>query len=400
MNPRRKYDVCASVISDLQFDARVWKEARSLAGAGRSVSLCGPVFDIERAARRRDMSGLDVHEFPFGNRRGGKSYPRRISAVLRVWASVLRTDARVYHAHDIHVAPPAWVASRLRGARLVYDAHELWTEPEAPGPRARIASLGQSLLERLMVTTSDAVFTTNDSRAQTLTQRYGRTDVTVLANVPSLTAELDASAAERTNGKRTVLYMGRIMARSRAFFETIQALRHLDDNVELAVIGFGWESQRDQIREWARDLGVVRRVHLLAPMPFDQLAHAASAAHVGLVPIYGETLSDRLGDTNKLHEYLMGGVPVVASDLPEIRRVVTMGEPQVGELFDPRSPESIARAVAKVIDDPHYEDRRKEARRLAEEYFNWTVEERKLLDVYARMLGDRATPLEPVLEEA
>ena len=152
-------------------------------------------------------------------------------------------------------------------------------------------------------------------------------------------------------------------------------------------------------REWARDLGVLRRVHLLAPMPFDRLAEAASAAQVGLVPIYGETLSDRLGDTNKLHEYLMGGVPVVASDLPEIRRVVTMGEPQVGELFDPRSPESIARAVTKVIDDPHYQERRKEARRLAEEHFNWTVEERKLLDVYTRILGDRPARLEPLLEE-
>src|SRR5262249_7240253 len=162
----------------------------------------------------------------------------------------LRTDARVYHAHDIHVAPPAWVASRLRGARLVYDAHELWTEPEAPGPRARIASLGQALLERLMVTSSDAVFTTNDSRAQTLIERYGRPDVTVLANVPPLTEELDATVAARTNGKRTILYVGRIMAKSRAFFETIQALRHLDDNVELAIIGFGWESQREQIREW------------------------------------------------------------------------------------------------------------------------------------------------------
>jgi glycosyltransferase involved in cell wall biosynthesis len=399
MTRHRQYDVCASVISDLQFDARVWKEARSLAGAGRSVSLHGPAFDIERAGRRRDASGVEVHEIPFGKRRGGKSYVRRVSTLIQVWAAVLRTEARVYHAHDIHVAPPSWIASRLRGARLVYDAHEMWAEPQSPGLRARITALGAALLERLMVTSSDAVITTNDSRAQTLTQRYGRTDVTVLANVPFLTETIDATGTTGANGKRTILYVGRISAKGRAFLETIQALRDLDDDVELVIIGFGWESQRDQIREWARDLGVARRVHLLPPMPFDEVAVAASAAYVGLVPIYGESLNHRLGDTNKLHEYLMGGVPVVASDLPEISRVVRMGQPQVGELFDPRSAESIARAVRKVIDDPRYQERRAEARRLAEERFNWTIEERKLIALYARILGERPAPSELVPEQ-
>ena len=56
----------------------------------------------------------------------------------------------------------------------------------------RIAALGEALLERLMVTTSDAVITTNESRAQTLIQRYGPIDVTVLANVPLLAERIDA----------------------------------------------------------------------------------------------------------------------------------------------------------------------------------------------------------------
>ncbi|MBV9836910.1 MAG: hypothetical protein JO156_02240, partial [Solirubrobacterales bacterium] len=73
MKRRPRYDVCASVISDLQFDARVWKEARSLAAGGRSVLLVGPVFDIDRPRRRFDPSGVEVHEFPIGRRDRRKS---------------------------------------------------------------------------------------------------------------------------------------------------------------------------------------------------------------------------------------------------------------------------------------------------------------------------------------
>jgi glycosyltransferase involved in cell wall biosynthesis len=127
-------------------------------------------------------------------------------------------------------------------------------------------------------------------------------------------------------------------------------------------------------------------VHLLPPRPFEDLAHTAAAATIGLVPLSPKTLNSYLGDTNKLFEYLMGGIPVAASDLPEIRRVVTSGDPPVGELFDPDSAESIAEAVSKLLADPElYERRRREARRLALELFNWEIEERRLLAIYRRL---------------
>jgi len=105
------------------------------------------------------------------------------------------------------------------------------------------------------------------------------------------------------------------------------------------------------------------------------------------VPIKPINLGSHTGDTNKLFEYLMAGLPVVASDLPEIHRVISQGDPPVGELFDPRSPDSIADAVVRIVSDKReYEARRREARRLAVERFNWSVEEGVLLRAYAETL--------------
>jgi glycosyltransferase involved in cell wall biosynthesis len=133
-------------------------------------------------------------------------------------------------------------------------------------------------------------------------------------------------------------------------------------------------------------------VSFLPPRPFEELVRTAAAATVGLVPVKPDNLNNLLGDTNKLFEYLMAGLPVVASDLPEIRRVVTAGAPPVGEIFDPSSPESIASAVRRVLADPdEYERRRREARRLAVEQFNWELEERTLLRMY-ESLGPRVEP--------
>jgi len=82
----------------------------------------------------------------------------------------------------------------------------------------------------------------------------------------------------------------------------------------------------------------------------------------------------------------MAGLPVVASDLPEIRRVVIQGQPAVGELFEPSDPQSIADAVRRVL-GAGIEQRRQEARRLAVDHFNWEIEERRLLDRYRELLG-------------
>ena len=108
---RPRYDVCAAVVSDLAFDARVWKEARSLAQAGYRVALIGCRYDLPAPAWRRD-GDIDVFEVSLGTRKG-VSILGRIRTLLRLSFEILRTRARSYHAHNIHVGPAALLASRL-----------------------------------------------------------------------------------------------------------------------------------------------------------------------------------------------------------------------------------------------------------------------------------------------
>jgi len=384
----KRYDVCAAVVSDLAFDARVWKEARSLAGAGYRVALIGCRYDID-SPRRRTEDGIDVFEVSLGSRSAGVSVLARAGTLLRLSLQILRTRARVYHAHNIHVGPQSWLAAKLRGARLVYDAHELYGELHG-GPLTRLAVRAERPLERLMATSSDAVVTTNDSRAAALAERYNPRRLVTLANVPARRDEvvpLDPGYGEG----RILLYQGGIYGAGRSFEETIRALPLLPEDVVFAIVGFGRDGDIARLRTVAESLGVASRLRLLPPRPFDELVQTAAAATVGLVPIKATSLNNYLGDTNKLFEYLMAGIPVAASDLPEIRRVVEQGDPPVGEIFDPLDPASIAAAVARVLEnDERYAARRVEARRLALAELNWEHEERKLRSLYRDLTGAAA----------
>jgi glycosyltransferase involved in cell wall biosynthesis len=384
MRNQQRYDVCSVVVADLAFDARVRKEVGSLAAAGYRVVVVGCAYELSTTRRRRD-EGADFVEVPLGSRSGSVSILSRAVTLLRMWLVVIRTSARVYHAHNIHPFPAAWLASRIRRARLVYDAHELYGESADPGRLAAVVSWMNGRIERFAVRRSDVVITTNCSRSSVLGERHGRTAL-VLENVPRLVEEVRPLDPGFPIGNPILLYQGGIYAVARGFHETIQALHELDD-VHFVVLGFGRERDLELIRGWAREEGLANRVHLFPPRAPGDLVRTAACATVGLVPIRLRTTSSLTGDTNKLFEYLMAGTPVATTDLPEIRKAISAGSPPVGEFFDVSSPASIAEAVRRILADPEeYEARRREARRLAVEHYNWEAQEPRLLQAYSAIL--------------
>ena len=384
--------VCVAVISDLSLDARVWKEVRSLTSFGHSVRLIGCAYELDKTVRT-EVDGVEVVEIPIGSR-ARVSLLQRLRTLLAVWRAIASTRADVYHAHNVHVAPIAWLTARLRRARLVYDGHELYGEAVRvgddgaampPGRQDRIGAFLALRVERFVIRRADVVITTNRSRARILGERHGRDTVEVLQNVPHPVDMVEPLDPGFPQGVPVLLYQGGVYARGRAFRQTIEAVRLVDD-LHLVILGFGRDADLELIRAWSRRAEVENRVLLLPPRPFHELVRTAAAATVGIVPLIPWNLNNVYGDTNKLYEYLMAGLPVVASDLPELRATVTSGNPPVGEVFDPTSPESIARAIVQVISDPRYAERRTEARRLALERYNWDLEEKVLSRIYDRLL--------------
>ena len=181
---RKTYDVCCAVVSDLEFDARVWKEVRTLSVAGYRVMLVGCCY--ERSGRRYAAGeSVDVVEVSLGSRNGKVSVLGRMQTLARIWIEILRTHAHAYHCHNIHVGPPMWLASRLRNKPLVYDGHELYGAPRRRTLPSALAALPGRAVEGAMVRSSDAVVTTNTLRADVLERRWHVSGVHVLGNVPA-----------------------------------------------------------------------------------------------------------------------------------------------------------------------------------------------------------------------
>lgn len=293
----------------------------------------------------------------------------------------LAVGAAVWHSHDLNtLAVGVHCKKRRPGTRLVYDSHELATERSRMTPRARRRAGRQE--KRGLRHVDEGIWTTR-TRAEHVVRRYGIPFPTLIHNVPELLEVQQGWDLHERLGiptdRRLLVYQGSIQE-YRGIEESIEAVTLLERCV-LVIIGYGYH--RPALEEMVRRRGLDDRVRFFGPIPNDELLYYTASADVGLCVIRGQSLSYRWSMPNKLFEYMMAGIPVVASDFEEMGRVVR--EEGVGTVCDPDDPESIAVAVRAIVDDPEAAARFRAATRVAISRYNWDHEEQKLLALYRRL---------------
>jgi glycosyltransferase involved in cell wall biosynthesis len=364
----------------VEFDSRVRREASALAAAGHEVCVLelapvpGGAATLDGFERRSVLStGDPPSRLPWRLERAAMA----VSFVR----GIVRLRPDVVHAHDAAMLLPGIAGARLAGARLVYDSHELATSVPY---RERAWSWFVSAVERLVVPRCAAVITVSDGIAARLRERYRLAATpTVVRNVSDLRPGGAGGLRERLGVDTSaplVLHQG-APAPDRGCEVLVDAVARLG-GVRLAFLGDPEPGYGQVLEARVRDRGIGDRVALLPSVPLDRLLAWTAEADVGVTLLQDTCENHRLALPNKLFEYIAAGVPVVASALPEIERlVVSYG---VGWCAPPSDPEALAGALRHAIAhrrDPELHERLRHA---ADE-LRWPVEKARLIELYDRL---------------
>ncbi len=394
------------VTSTLLHDNRVRRQAQTLAAAGYQVMVYS---HIEAASVPKlgwsptNPQAVPVPRPAWETASGWSRVSGHASDLFRWGGSqALRQaagadQAAVYHAHDLDtLAAGAWLARRHR-SRLVYDAHELFVDQMDLGPAALVhipfpSRLKQALaranytrLERRLIRQAGAVITVSASIARELASRYGIPQPAVVLNTPSY-RDLGAGSNWLRDRLglgpeiRLLLLQGSVLP-GRGLLELVQSLTLLPEACHLVFLGFNLGTFQQPIRQEIARLSLGARVHLLDALPPEDLLAATASADAGVLLLAGHNLNDRYAMPNKLFEYLMAGLPFVATDWPEVGRVAR--ETGAGLTISAITPAAIAGAVQQLLGDPAaYQARRQAALDAARAVYNWEKQAETLLSVY------------------
>ena len=371
------------VRNGMEHDARVEKEARTLAGAGHAVTVVAEAAPGLPLREERDGYGIVRVPRP-ATRIIGLRYLAHRRGVLQ---ALLATAPDVLHAHDADALEPVGVAARRLGVPYVYDSHELFLKQKRRG-RGRVYWAGFLALywwvERRHVRGAAGRLTVSRPIADYLGRRYGRR-FELVPNYPEVQARptrreiRSLPGAERIGAEAPIVLRLGGLTPGRGVEQLVDAMA-LVEGAHLVLLGLG--SIAPDLLKRAADVGVADRVHVLAPVPESQVIDYAASAQVGVSPAIPSSLNDAYSLPNKLFQYMAAGIPLIASDFPHLREIVR--EPGAGLLVDMRDPRAIAEAIASVLHDPAAaSEMGANGRRAVETQFSWGRSAERLLAIYA-----------------
>ena len=261
-----------------------------------------------------------------------KTVDRHIRIAKRIADSVDVEEFDVIHAHDLIAAISiSFLKKRKAGLKVVWDAHELYPELRYKTPK--LNRFAKKIISQISARV-DAFITINDSFIKYYRENFpGLPTGTVLMNAtrrgrPVQSGQSSSPLRLHTGIDSTqmiLLFQGGV-AGGRGIDVLVEVAYKLPHDWSIVVMGDGGLSKLvdDAVSELLSTRPLNRpAITRIPPAPHSELQAWTSGADLGIIPYRNTGLNHFYCTPNKLWEFPNAGVPILATGLPEMHRMIT-----------------------------------------------------------------------------
>ncbi|UJG43877.1 MAG: glycosyltransferase family 4 protein [Candidatus Heimdallarchaeum endolithica] len=380
-NKRKK--ILMLVLSTVNPDVRVEKEARYLASKNFDVSVIGitrPSLDLPK---KEERDGYLIYRVEIKKKLFFKYFE-----FYRKVKKLVGSELYDYiHFHDLN-ALPAIFRLKKNGKIFVYDSHENFPEQmsETFGWPAQIV---YTWVERYFIKKVNYVLTPGKTYSNLIEKKY-KVKASVISNYPSIEDvdkghDIEIPKEFQKKAKFRVVYFG-VMYANLGYDVTVKVAKYLRDqynlspsDIDFLIIGDGaaYQPMKKMIEEEKLNEYFI----LTGWMNYHLALSVLRTSDVGLILFQpGKNNFRRI--PNRLYEYYSAGVPFIGSDFEGLREGASYYK-QLGFFVNPQSPEEISEKIVKLINDEEtLEQLKKNTEEAYKNKFNWETEIKKIHEVY------------------
>jgi glycosyltransferase involved in cell wall biosynthesis len=321
--------------------------------AGEAASAAHPVHGIlgrireqRRAAGVRGVVAVAVQSV--------RARVRSRAFARTAAASVRRLGPAVVHCHDLPAAHWAidWAPP---GARIMYDAHEIYEELAGMPDyrRARYRRWQRDVAGRV-----DALIVANEGIGHYLRRQYPSLPEPVVVRNSHASIRREKAAVGRGDIRSDLgipesaslaVYIGGV-TRFRGLATLVESIPFVPSSWHVAVLGTGPLREPLMRRADALSPDARTRLHWGDPVPPEVVVDYVSSATVGLILYEPVCLNHQVATPNKLWEFAAAGLPIVASALPALASEIRTHDLGV-VVRDAADPRCIGDALASLTPD-------------------------------------------------
>jgi glycosyltransferase involved in cell wall biosynthesis len=244
-----------------------------------------------------------------------------IEAFTKILIKSYRFKPTVIHVNDWYVLPIAYLIKTSKNIKIIYDAHEL--ESETNGITNDMRRM-VNFVEKKCWKKIDFFITVSPSIVDWYKNRYIIDNFEIVMNSPQM--QVRDVPKEKSNyfrekfsipdSSKVFLYLGNL-ERGRGIHEILKAFSTLGSDRVIVFMGSG--SLEKEISDYIKDND---NIFLHKPVMHNQVTRIASSADIGICLIENVSLSNYYCLPNKLFENIFSGLPVIASNFPDMSELI------------------------------------------------------------------------------
>ena len=364
--------IIVSVSNDLYSDQRVRKMCESIQAMGFSIVLLGrKLHDSKNITDRK----YKIRRFKLPFTKGALFYA---SLNIRLFFYLLFHKADVLLANDLDTLLSNFLISKIKGIPLVYDTHEYFTEvPELQGRKAK--KIWEKIEAYIFPKLKD-VITVNKSIADIYSKKYN-VDINIIKNLPNKLEKFTALSKKDLGIEhidKYIILQGAGINIDRGAEELVAAM-HKINNAKLLIIGNG--DVIPKLKAEVNNSELVDKIIFIEKQNHKRLMSYTHHAELGLSLDKDSNMNYRFSLPNKIFDYINMGIPILVSDLVEVRNIVDSYN--VGLVLGEHSPIEIAKQVNIMLKDD-YKTKLKSNIIKAAKDLNWEQQENIITNIYSK----------------
>ncbi|MFA8343008.1 MAG: glycosyltransferase [Rhodothermaceae bacterium] len=365
-----KKKVSIGFLGNINFDTRTYNLVKSLQGYGHEVKFNGfdwltpefETFETEsvRVEKLNKTSFSVLFYLKFG---------------LKLFSRLMKQKSDIYFASDLYSLPFCTIAAKLKRKKVFYDSREVYTEIPALNSKKFVKRLVK-IIEGHYIKKCDYIVTTGRMDSDYIENLYNLPKTDVLRNLPlpveNITPVDYKTKFKNYNGGKIILYQGIIVLGRgiETYFDVVKKY----DKCYLVLLGGGEDG--GYYEKMAAEMGIEDKVHFAGKVPQNELLNYTAGADIGLSLIDNISKNNYYALPNKLFEYIMAGIPVIASDMPQMKKIVDKFN--VGKVVPEGAADELIEIIEKWNDDKEDYNSAVKSCKPASEELNWNKEFEKI----------------------
>lgn len=370
-------------LTEFRNESRVLKETNSILSHNIASKIyIASLHDYDLAEEVIYNDKLLLNRFKLNTRKMNKNLfiqvLKYLEFIYRVTLFYRKKNIEMINIHSIALLPLGIFLKYFFKSKLVYDTHELETETNGSHViRKKLAKF----IERVLIKKCDLIFVVSENIADWYAKEYEIRRPIVVKNAPKIFTQKKTNYFRETfnirNSSVIILYQGGLSS-GRGVNLLLECFKKREsDEVVIVFMGFG--EMEEEIKNISK---IKNNIFFHSAVSPEIVLDYTSSADLGIHLIQNTCLNHYYCMPNKLFEYAMAGLPVIVSNMKEMRELVEKYE--MGIVVEDESLEAINIAIDKIM-FLNLENMKQNSRICAEEN-SWERQEIKMIDEYRRIL--------------